>query len=352
MNLYSSKTYLQDLDYTLSKTDLFSDLHNKSVFITGASGLIGSAIVDLLLRYSELHDGCITVLAGGRSKTSLLERFCKYTDCPYFHFIPYNASTSNELNFHTDYIIHGASNASPSKIQSNPVETMLDNFCGLQELLTYATKHNVKKTVFISSSEVYGTRCTLENKPFLETEYGFIDLLNPRSSYSIGKRAAETLCASHAYEHNLPVSIVRPGHIYGPTARPDDNRVASSFAYAASSGKDLVLKSDGSQIRSYCYMLDCATAILTVLLHGKPASAYNISNLDSIISIRNLAELYAKSGNVKLSFDLPTTKEKEAFNPMQNSSLDSTSLESLGWIPLFSAPVGTSHTIKILQEIN
>lgn len=350
MNLYSSKTYLQDLDYTLSKTDLFSNFQNKSIFITGASGLIGSAVVDLLLRYSELHSGCITIFAGGRSESSFFNRFSKYKECSYLHFIPYNASSSNSLDFHADYIIHGASNASPSKIQDNPVETMVDNFCGLQELLNYAKNHNVKNIVFISSSEIYGSRYSASSKPFHESEYGFIDLLNPRSSYSVGKRAAETLCASYAYELNLPVSIARPGHIYGPTAKADDNRVASSFAYAASSGIDLVLKSDGSQLRSYCYMLDCATALLTILLFGASSTAYNISNPDSIISIRTLAELYAKFGEVNLGFDHPSTKEQKAFNPMENSSLDSTLLESLGWSPLFDAPTGTAHTIKILQE--
>lgn len=350
MNLYNSQTYLQDLDYVLSKTNLLSRFCNKTIFITGASGLICSAVIDLLLRYSELHNGCITILAGGRSESAFFNRFTKYKECSYLHFVPYNASSSNSLDFQTDYIIHGASNASPSKIQDKPVETMLDNFCGLQELLSYAKNHNVKNTVFISSSEIYGSRYTASSEPFHESEYGFIDLLNPRSSYSVGKRAAETLCASYAYERNLSVSIARPGHIYGPTARIDDNRVASSFAYAASSGTDLVLKSDGSQLRSYCYMLDCATALLTILLFGTSSTAYNISNPNSVISIRTLAELYAKFGKVKLCFEHPSKKEKTAFNPMENSSLDSTLLESLGWNPLFDASTGTEHTIRILQE--
>ena len=350
MNLYKSPTYLQDLDDTISKTNLLSAFHDKSVFITGAGGLICSAIVDLLLRYNERSSESIHVYVGGRKESSILNRFSRYKDSSRLHFIPYDASTPNLFDFHVDYIIHGASNASPAKIQEKPVETMLDNFCGLHELLTYATAQNVQNTVFISSSEIYGTRQFRTDKPFHENEYGFIDLLNPRSSYSVGKRAAETLCASYAYEKNLSVSIVRPGHIYGPTAKKDDNRVASVFAYDASAGKPLVLKSDGSQLRSYCYILDCATAILAVLLRGNRAAAYNISNPNSIISIRTLAELYARYGNVDLVFDLPTEKEQKAFNPMANSSLDSTFLESLGWTPLFDAATGTEHTIKILQE--
>ena len=115
-------------------------------------------------------------------------------------------------------------------------------------------------------------------------------------------------------------------------------------------GKDLVLKSEGKQLRSYCYMLDCDTAMLTVLLCGENANAYNISNSHSIITIKELAELYAKAGNVRVKYELPTDQEKEAFNPMDNSSLDSSKLEKLGWKAIFDNKQGTEHTISILKE--
>ena len=95
--------------------------------------------------------------------------------------------------------------------------------------------------------------------------------------------------------------------------------------------------------------MDCATAILTVLSLGKPATAYNISNHNSIISIKQLAELYAKEGHVNLKFDLPTENEKSAFNPMDNSSLDGEKLENLGWRGLFDAKIGASHTVAVLK---
>lgn len=347
-NLYLSPTYMQDLDHLIESSSFLDNFSGKTVFITGASGLIGSAIADLLLRYSEHHDGSVTILAAGRDPSAIRQRFSYYVDAPYFHFIPYDASLPNTFSFQADYLIHGASNASPSKIQAHPIETMLDNFHGIKELLDYSVSHPVKNTVFISSSEVYGTHDSAES--FQENDYGFIDLLNPRSSYSVGKRAAETLCASYAAEKGLPVSIVRPGHIYGPTAVRSDNRVSSDFAYRACLGEPLILKSDGSQIRSYCYTFDCATAILYVLLYGSSATAYNISNPDSILSIRELAGLYASFGNVPLSFELPTHEEKAAFNPMPNSSLDSTKLLQLGWTPFFTATTGTEHTIQILRE--
>lgn len=160
---------------------------------------------------------------------------------------------------------------------------------------------------------------------------------------------SETLCVSYYKQYGVKSNIVRPGHIYGPTASMADSRVSSFFAYAAAEGKDLEIKSEGKQIRSYCYVLDCASAIITVLLKGKPSEVYNISNENSIMSIKDIASLYAEEGAVNVIFNLPSKQEKSAFNPMENSSLDNTKLRMIGWKGLFDSKMGTSHTIKILR---
>lgn len=226
---------------------------------------------------------------------------------------------------------------------------MLSNFLGIKNLLDYAKENAVKRVLYISSSEVYGKKT--DNQPYHIDEYGYIDLLNSRNSYSIGKRAAETLCISYADEYGVESVIIRPGHIYGPTAVPSDERVSSAWAYAAASGKEIIMKSNGSQIRSYCYCLDSASAILKVLFKGKNSLAYNISNYESIITIKEMAEILAKSANVNLKVEIPTAIEKKSFNPMNNSSLDATELLELGWKGLFNAERGFSHTIKILKEL-
>lgn len=226
---------------------------------------------------------------------------------------------------------------------------MLSNFMGMKHLLVFAKEQNTKRLLFISSSEVYGIK--QHDRPSKTDDYGGIDLLNPRSSYSIGKCAAETLCAAYYDEYRVESVIIRPGHVYGPTAMESDQRVSSAWAYAAARGNDIVMKSDGSQIRSYCYCLDSASAILKVLLQGKPIHAYNISNLDSIITIREMAEILTKTAGVKLKTEPPTEAEKKGFNPMRDSSLDSTELLDLGWRGLFDAENGLSHTVDILKQI-
>lgn len=350
MSIYDSKIWISDLDETIESLPELYELTGKSVMVTGCTGLICSALVDVLIRWNETHKEKINILAAGRSAKKAEARFAPFIKENWFAFVPYDASsTENMLNFACDYIIHGASNASPNKIIKEPVETMLSNFLGMKYLLDYAKEKGTKRILYISTSEVYGRK--EHNRPSKIDEYGWIDLLSPRSSYSIGKCAAETMCASYYEEYGVESVIIRPGHIYGPTAVQSDNRVSSAWAYAVARGEDIVMKSDGSQIRSYCYCLDSAAAILTVLMKGETIHAYNISNSDSIINIRGMAEILTKSAGVKLRMELPTEAEKKGFNPMSNSSLDSTELLDLGWKGLFDAERGFSHTVEILREI-
>ena len=347
--IYDNKNWIADIDKVIEVVPELDELAGKSLMITGAAGLVCSAVVDIIFRYNDTHDKKIQVLAAGRWPEEMSGRFGDLVNRDDFTFVVYDASkTDNVIDVHSDYIIHGASNASPNMIVKEPVETMMSNFLGMKYLLDYAKDQGTKRILYISSSEVYGEKEGTE--PYKEGQYGYIDLLKARNSYSVGKRAAETLCASYADEYGVESVIVRPGHIYGPTASPYDNRVASAWSYAVAKGEDIVMKSDGAQIRSYCYCLDCASAMLKVLLCGENCHAYNISNPDSIISIKQMAEILVKSAGVKLRMELPTDEERKGFNPMSNSSLESTSLTGLGWRGCFDAEAGFTHTVQILKE--
>lgn len=351
MNIYDSKQWISDIDTVIEPLDELDKMAGKTILITGATGLVCSSVIDVILRYNENHkDNMIRILAAGRSPEKMSARFRDIYNRPDFKYVYYDASNpDNSINDRADYIIHGASNASPNMIVKEPVETMLSNFLGMKNLLDYAKRSRSERVLFVSSSEVYGKKDSEE--PYKEGEYGYIDLLNSRNSYSISKCAAETLCASYYDEYGIKSVIVRPGHIYGPTASPDDIRVSSAWAYSASKGEDIIMKSDGSQIRSYVYSLDCASAIIKVLTVGKTCSAYNISNPDSIISIKEMGEILAKSGGVNIKMKLPSDKERKGFNPMKNSSLEATNLMELGWRGCFTAYEGLNHTVKILKEL-
>ena len=328
----------------------FREFEGKSVLLTGATGLICSSIADMLIRCNEEQNFGIEIYVTGRDPEKVQDRFGGYASREYFHILKYDALEEiRDFPEKIDYIIHGAGNAFPGAMIKEPVETMECNTGGTLRLLKYASKAGCRRFMYISSSEVYGKKET--DRPFKEEDYGFVDLLGPRSAYPVSKRAGETLCASYSYEFGLESVIIRPGHIYGPTASRKDNRVSSAFAYRAADGEDIIMKSDGTQIRSYVYCVDCASAALIVLLNGENIGAYNISNPDSVISIKEMADKLALAGEISIKTELPDENEKKAFNPMDNSSLDSSKLLALGWKGLFDAATGLTHTVEILRDI-
>lgn len=344
--LYSPE-YFKDIEYTLERNDI-SGLKKKRLLITGATGLIGSALIDMLIYMNEEKEGNIEIFAASREIMPIRNRFSPYSEKRYFHAMQYNAMQPLSINEAVDYIICGAGNAHPEIIGKEPVETMLANFCGINGLLEYARGHDVKRVLYISSSEIYGRKN--DHEPYKENDYGYIDLLNPRACYPCSKRAGETLCAAYFKEYGVDSVIVRPGHIYGPTQTERDSRASAQFIWSAVKGKDIVMKSDGLQQRSYCHCFDCATAILSVLLRGEAGNAYNISNSSSIITIREYAEFCASIVDKKVIFMNSSKNEKENYNMMDRSALNSEKLENLGWNGIWEAEEGILETIRVLRR--
>ena len=340
--------YWQDVKLISEQIPNLKHLFGSSVLITGASGMICSSVTEILLYLNQKQDAHIQIILAGRNRERIKERFYCFEEGQDYTFIPYDATSSNPINIKADFIIHGASNADPGKFAKEPVETMLANVLGLNTLLQSAVDKKTKRLLYISSSEVYGRK--EERRPYQEDDYGFVNILNPRASYPSSKRAAETLCAAYSAEYGLDIVIVRPGHIYGPTITKSDSRASAQFTRKAKTGENIVMKSAGSQLRSYCYTLDCASAILTILINGKSGEAYNISNSNSIVTIREMAEALVQAGNVDLVFENPSDLEKRSYNFMDNSSLVSTKIEKLGWNALFDMESGAKKTLKFYDE--
>lgn len=352
MGLLQSAIYLESIKFSINEyKKLFDHFRNKSILITGATGLIGSTIIDLLLVANNKFELNMKIYALSRDIGLIEKRFKSIFSIETLKPVKYDANESLNIDNHENinYIIHAASNASPNLYNEYPIETMKTNFIGMMNLLDYACQQNECKVLYVSSSEVYGQINGV--LPLAEGDYGRVDILNPRSSYASSKRATETLCASYFKERGINTIITRPGHIFGPSAKLSDNRVSSLFVREVLQGGDIVMKSRGSQIRSYTYSLDCSLAILFSLVYGNSGEAYNISNSDSIITIREMAEIIAKVAKKRVIFDLATKKETANFNPMQNASLNSEKLENLGWKGLFSSEQGFSDTINILKEV-
>lgn len=338
------EAYWKDIAKVISAIPNVDKLHDQSIFITGATGMICSTIVEILLWLNKFKSYNIKIYLGGRSKSKMIDRFSQFNVGIDYHYVYYEASSGNIPEVRTDYIIDGASPADPESFRSHPVETMMANIIGLKGLLDLAMKKKSHRLLYVSSSEVYGKKNSEE--PYKESDYGYVDILNPRACYPSAKRASETLCAAYRQEYNVDYVIARPGHIYGPSISDTDSRASAQFTRKAAKGEDIVLKSAGMQMRSYCYTLDCASAILTVLVSGESGEAYNISDPNSICSIREIAKVFAQTSGNKVVFENPSDEEKQSYNLMDNSSLDSSKLLNLGWNPFSNLQECVRRTVK------
>lgn len=344
INILSNDLYVSDIQKTLNNFD-FKALQNKSVLVTGGLGLIGSSVVDLLIIYNECQNANIRIYIADINESGYISRYGAYS---FIQFVLYDATQSIGFALDVHYIIHCAGISSPELYVSRPVETILSIFNGVQNLLEYSKTHLATRLLFVSSSEVYGTKDNVGS--FEENRFGSVNINMIRSSYSEAKRASEVLCKAYSSEYNIDTVIVRPGHIYGPTASPKDKRISSEFAHLAAQGKTLEMKSLGLQKRSYCYSLDCAAAILVALINGIKGESYNIGH-DEITSIREMAMILAEAGNVSLKINEPTEDDLKQFNPMDNSSLNNSKIKAIGYRDSFSVREGLEHTVSVLKDV-
>lgn len=334
------------LYYTaLKKLTSAVEVDNQSFLITGASGLIGSCLVDLLMTANQkggLHNH---VYALGRSKVKLQNRFKDYVASPFFHILEQDIRIPLNEELHFDYIIHGASNADPISYAKYPAETMLTNMEGGMNILEYTRKHSGCKTEMLSTFEVYGK---LDKDDYSEQDVGTIDFNQIRSCYPESKRAMEILSRCYVDEYDANVNIGRLCSIYGPTMAADDSKAHAQFMRNALEGKDIVLKSKGEQMRTYCYVMDAVTGILAVLFHGEKGEAYNISNEKSVVTIAELAQVIAGIAGRSVIFDLPTELEKKGFSKPQNCVLVNSKLRALGWSGNYEINQGIDECLSIL----
>lgn len=304
------------------------DLEKGRYLITGATGMIGSAIVNRLLKEQGLELVCPV-----RDMTRVEELFdadsrgkVQWIETPLKVFL-------KNLPGQYDYIIHCACPTSSRYFVEHPVDTISFSISTLSSLLNHAKDKGVKSLVYLSSLEVYGC-ITNDTVALTESEQGYVNPLAPRSSYNMAKRICESLCAAYHTEYLVPVKIIRLTQTVPSFIKENDMRLYAQFARHAAKGEDIELHSDGLSARSYIDMEDAVDAILTVLYLGNPGEAYNAANEDTYISVRDLAlflqERFNPSGRVTID-----KRDDLGYAPFTKLNLDTSKLESLGWRPRY-----------------
>ncbi len=318
-----------------------SVLYGANILVTGSTGLIGSCLTELLTIYAEEYG--YEVYAGCRN----VERArSKFSPSEHLHYVLIDVTVPLQCDIKFDYIIDAASNGSPNFFASDPVGVMKANLMGVCNLLDYGIDHGLKRLVYISSGEVYGEGC---GDRWRETDSGYINTMSQRACYPSSKRAAETLCVAYAEQYGIDISVARLCHTYGPNFTESDNRVYAQFIRNVLNGDDIVLKSKGEQYRSWLYVVDCAAALIYVLVKGENKAAYNVADEQSNITIRELAETIASIVDKTVIFDLPQV-QPTVETPITKAVFDTTKLMALGWNATYPIEMGIKNTIETLLE--
>ena len=325
----------------------FDRFYGKTVLISGANGYVPAYFVHMFLALNQYKDAKIRVLALCRNRERAEKRFSEYLERDDFRLVIQDVCEPIAVSEEVHILIHAASPAGIKKRHEDPVNTFLANVKGAENMLELARKNPCEYFLFLSSVDVYGR---MENADRLrENMSGHLDPLDVRNAYSCGKRAAETLCRTYQVKYGLPVFIVRPFQIIGPGPALDDGRLHIDFISQIIEKGKIVLKSDGTAVRTFLYITDAVRAMLYVMLKGKPGEAYNIVSEDGEASVKELADLMVASTadrNIEVVFDDTQRNTIEVTGALSVVTGDSSKLRALGWKRRYSVSEGSSRMME------
>lgn len=351
-SLYTNNQYTEDIEAITSMDFPWNKLENKSILISGSTGLLGSFFIDVLMRKNTDGLNC-KIYALNRTKEKALKRFSKWLSDEKLVFvcqdinIPLKIKNADIVH----YVFHFASNTHPVQYSTDPIETILTNIIGLKNMLDFAVAHNTERFVFASSNEIYGENRG-DTELFDESYCGYIDSNTLRAGYPESKRCGEALCQAYRTQKKLDIVIPRFTRSYGPTILESDTKAISQFIKKGIAGKDIVLKSEGDQFYSYTYAADAVAGLFFILFAGEDGNTYNIADEQSDITLKDLAELIAEQCHKSVIFEVPDSVESSGYSKATKARLDGQKIMSLGWRPRYNIKSGICRTIAILKDIN
>jgi dTDP-glucose 4,6-dehydratase len=307
------------------------------ILVTGAAGFLGSHLVDELIKEGNSVFGVDNFCTGNQVNISHLQ------ENKNFKFAKTDISLGIPENFLQEYdqIFHLASAASPPRYLALPKETMAVNTTATQILLDHVQQTG-GRLLFASTSEIYGD--PLEH-PQNETYWGNVNPIGPRSVYDEAKRFGETLLSLYRRENWANVAIIRIFNTYGPRLDPEDGRVVSSFLRDALMGKPLQIFGDGTQTRSFCYVSDLISGIIS-MMDSDLVGPVNLGNPNEF-TLLELAELVGKTTGIipKVEY-LPLPQD----DPKMRRPDISLAKAKLNWEPKIQLEEGLELTSKWMKS--
>ena len=347
--ILNNKIIQEDLEFCANcKCFDIQRLRNKTVLITGVTGFIGKQLVLTLLCMNKIHDLNVNIIAMARNKSKVENLFSSVLNYKNLNFFVQDITEKISISENVDFIIHCANPVISRVFVEQPVETIEAITLGTNNILKFAKEKRVQSVVYLSSMEVYGI---IDVPAIRETDYGFIDPLNIRNSYSEGKRLAETLCVSYSSEYKVPVKIIRLSQVFGAGLDYNDSRVLSQFVRSVIEKKDIILHTEGKSVLTNCYISDTINGIFTVLLKGQNGESYNLANSENVFSVKQIAELIVEDNpDSKVVLDIQNVSQ---YRPDTILKMNTDKISSLGWTAKIGLKEMINRTISsYLEERN
>ena len=345
-----NKIIKEDINVIINSFSGWDTFQDKTILISGANGFLPAYLVETFLALDRSYN--ISVIALVRNRQKAEKRLGHLLGDPHLKLFVHDVSEPFDLDDKIDFIIHAASQASPKYYGVDPVGTLSANVSGTMNLMKLAQKNNVESFLFFSSSEVYG-QVQPHEIPIRENTFGYLDCAQVRACYGESKRMGENICVSYHTQYGVNAKIVRPFHTYGPGMAMDDGRIFADLVANIVNRQNIVLKSDGSAIRPFCYLADAILGFITVLVKGENGQAYNVGNPDeehSILELSNiLIDMYPELG-LKVIVNNGAAGTSYLKSPVMRNSPDIAKIKQLGWSPKVSVQDGFRRTISSFQQ--
>ncbi|MBQ6959102.1 MAG: NAD-dependent epimerase/dehydratase family protein [Bacteroidales bacterium] len=349
-------------EHTLYKEDLrkiatapflpWSALQESSLFISGATGMIGSCLIDTIMHMNQENGLNCKIFALSRGQRKARSRFAEWSDSALLHIVEgdVNEAIPFPEDEKCDFVLHLASNTHPVAYATDPIGTITANIIGTKNMLDLAIRCHARRFLFASSNEIYGENRG-DQEFFDESYLGYLDCNTLRAGYPESKRCGEALCQAYRKQESLDVVIARLTRSFGPTLQPSDTKAMSQFLRNGLNGENIVLKSTGNQYYSYTYTADAVSGLLTVLLKGEDGLAYNVADSSCDIRLKDLAALIASAAGTQVVFDLPDAIESAGFSKATKARLDGARLRKMGWAIQFPLKEAITRTLEILKDL-